>query len=163
MPAGEPSLRVDGRSPGGDQSHSQRQHREAMVGKTPPKGTNPRADVQQQQWDDAGWDQEHDEACRRAQRLLSGSDSRFYLLGDRARAFRRWPCRERWIRRLAVIIGSLLGIFAGCFGGLWWRLGAGPINLEMATPWLPPAPRERKGPPRTAVGGGGPKRPRGGR
>ena len=21
-------------------------------------------------------------------------------------------------------------IFAGCFGGLWWRLGAGPINLD---------------------------------
>ena len=23
-------------------------------------------------------------------------------------------------------------IFAGCFGGLWWRLGAGPINLDLS-------------------------------
>src|ERR1700719_1208266 len=154
MAAGEPSLRVDGRSPGGDQSHSQRQHREAMVGKTPPKGTNPRADVQQQQWDDAGWDQEHDEACRRAQRLLSRSNSRFYLLGDRARAFRRWLAGGRWIRRLAVIIASLLVIFAGCFGGLWWRLGAGPINLEMATPWLAAAIEENIGHGNTVEVGG---------
>src|ERR1700676_4468913 len=154
MPAGEPSLRVDGRSPGGDQSHSQRQHREAMVGKTPPKGTNPRADVQQPQWDDAGWDQEHDDACRRAQRLLSRSNSRFYLLGDRARAFRRWLAGERWIRRLAVIIASLLVIFAGCFGGLWWRLGAGPINLEMATPWLAAAIEENIGHGNTVEVGG---------
>src|ERR1700736_2123971 len=154
MPAGEPSLRVDGRSPGGDQSLNQRQHREAMVGKTPPKGTNPRADVQQQQWDDAGWDQEHDEACRRAQRLLSRSNSRFYLLGDRARAFRRWLAGERWVKRLAVIIGSLLVIFAGCFGGLWWRLGAGPINLEMATPWLAAAIEENIGHGNTVEVGG---------
>src|SRR5882724_3983893 len=154
MPAREPSLRVDGRSPGGDQSHNQRQHREAMVGKTPPKGTNPRADVQQPQWDDPGWDQEHDEACRRAQRLLSRSNSRFYLFSDRLRAFRRRLAGERWIRRLAVIITSLLVIFAGCFGGLWWRLGAGPINLEMATPWLAAAIEENIGHGNTVEVGG---------
>src|ERR1700732_1085145 len=154
MPAREPSLRVDGRSPGGYQSLNQRQHREAMVGKTPPKGTNPRADVQQPQWDDAGWDQEHDEACRRAQRLLSRANSRFYLLGDRLRAFRRRLAGERWIRRLAVIIASLLVIFAGCFGGLWWRLGAGPINLEMATPWLAAAIEENIGHGNTVEVGG---------
>src|SRR5882724_11152414 len=154
MPAREPSLRVDGRSPGGDQSHNQRQHREAMVGKTPPKGTNPRADVQQPQWDDPGWDQEHDEACRRAQRLLSRSNSRFYLFSDRLRAFRRRLAGERWIRRLAVIIASLLVIFAGCFGGLWWRLGAGPINLEMATPWLAAAIEENIGHGNTVEVGG---------
>src|SRR6202166_2611145 len=154
MPAREPSLRVDGRSPGGDQSHNQRQHREAMVGKTPPKGINPRADVQQPEWDDAGWDQEHDEACRRAQRLLSRSNSRLYLISDRARAFRRCLAGERWIRRLAVIIASLLVIFAGCFGGLWWRLGAGPINLEMATPWLAAAIEENIGHGNTVEVGG---------
>src|ERR1700732_1751423 len=154
MPAREPSLRVDGRSPGGYQSLNQRQHREAMVGKTPPKGTNPRADVQQPQWDDAGWDQEHDEACRRAQRLLSRANSRFYLLGDRLRAFRRRLAGERWIRRLAVIVASLLVIFAGCFGGLWWRLGAGPINLEMATPWLAAAIEENIGHGNTVEVGG---------
>ena len=126
-----------------------------MVGKTPPKGTNPRADVQQPQWDDAGWDQEHDEAaCRRAEWLLSRSNSRLYLLSDRARAFRRRLAGERWIKRLAIVIASLLAVFAGCFGGLWWRLGAGPINLEMATPWLAAAIEENIGHGNTVEVGG---------
>src|SRR6202047_1842283 len=155
MPAREPSLRVDGRGPDRDQSHRQRQHREAMVRNTSPQGTTPRADVQLPQWDDACWDHEHDEAaCRRAQRLLSKSNSRFYLLGDRLRAFRRRLAGERWIRRLAVIVASLLVIFAGCFGGLWWRLGAGPINLEMATPWLAAAIEENIGHGNTVEVGG---------
>ena len=64
MPAQERSLRVDGRGLGGDQSHNQRQHREAMARNTSPKGSNPRADVQPSQWDDADWDQDHDEAAR---------------------------------------------------------------------------------------------------
>src|SRR4029077_14766909 len=136
MPAREPSLRVDGRGPDGDQSRDHRQHREAMVSKAPPKGPNARADAGRPQWDDSNWDHEHDEACRRAQRLLSTSNSRLYVFLDRLRSFRRRLARERWIRRLAIVFGSLLLIFTGCFGGLWWRLGAGPINLDMATPWL---------------------------
>jgi len=125
-----------------------------MAKNTSPKGTNPSADVQLP--DDAGcWDQEHDEAARhRARRLLSRSNSRFYLLGDRLRAFRRWLAGERWIRRLAIAIASLLVIFVGCFGGLWWRLGAGPINLEMATPWLAAAIEENIGHGNTVEVGG---------
>jgi len=107
-----------------------------MVSKAPPKGPNARADAGRPQWDDSNWDHEHDEACRRAQRLLSTSNSRLYVFLDRLRSFRRRLARERWIRRLAIVFGSLLLIFTGCFGGLWWRLGAGPINLDMATPWL---------------------------
>ena len=137
MPARERSLRVDGRDLDGDRSDNQRQHREAMARNTSPQGSNPRADVQLSQWDDAGWDQEHDEAAgHRARRLLSRSNSRFHRFSDRLEALRRWVAGERWIKRLAVVIGVLLLIFAGCFGGLWWRLGAGPINLEMVTPWL---------------------------
>ena len=45
-------------------------------------------------------------------------------------------------------------IFAGCFGGLWWRLGAGPINLEMATPWLAAAIEENIGHGNTVEVGG---------
>ena len=107
-----------------------------MVSKTPPKKPKPRADAGQPRWDDSNWDHEHDEACRRAQRLLSTSNSRLYVFGDRLRSFRRWLVRERWVRRLAIALASLLVIFAGCFGGLWWRLGAGPINLDIVTPWL---------------------------
>jgi hypothetical protein len=155
MPARERSLRVDGRALGGDQSDNQRQHREAMARKTSPKGSNPRADVQLSQWDDAGWDQEHDEAAgHRARRLLSRSNSRFHLFGDRLGAIRRWLAAERWVKRLAIVIGVLAVIFAGCFGALWWRLGAGPINLEMATPWLAKAIEENIGHDNTVEVGG---------
>ena len=116
-----------------------------MVSSTPPKGSKPRADAGQPQWNDSHWDHEHDEACRRAQRLLSTSNSRFHVFIDRPRSFWRRLVRERWVRRLAIVLGALLLIFTGCFGGLWWRLGAGPINLDMATPWLASAIEENIG------------------
>jgi hypothetical protein len=126
-----------------------------MVRNTSPQGSNPRADVELSQWDDADWDQEHDEAAgRRARRLLSKSNSRLYRLGDRLGAVRHWLASERWVRRLAIVIAALLVIFAGCFGGLWWRLGAGPINLEMATPWLAAAIAENIGHGNTVEVGG---------
>ena len=69
-------------------------------------------------------------------------------------ALRRWLAGERWVKRLAVVIAALMVIFAGCFGGLWWRLGAGPINLEMATPWLAAAIEENIGHGNTVEMGG---------
>jgi Protein of unknown function len=155
MPAQERSLLIDGRRLGGDQSNNQRQHREAMASNTSPKGSNPRADVQPSQWDGAAWDQDHDEAAgRRARRLLSKSNSGLHRFGDRLGALRRWLASERWVRRLAVVIAALMVIFAGCFGGLWWRLGAGPINLEMATPWLAAAIEDNIGHGNTVEVGG---------
>jgi hypothetical protein len=88
------------------------------------------SDVSSASWDDADWDQEA--ARRRARRLLSGSNSR----AGKAPVFRRWFGGGRWIKRVASVVVSLILIFAGCFGALWLRLGAGPINLDMATPWL---------------------------
>src|SRR3982075_3803042 len=155
MPAQERSTRVDGPGLGGDQSYNQRQHREAMAKNTSPQGSNPRDDVQPSHWDDADWDQDHDEAAgNRARRLLSESNSGFHRLGDHLGALRGWLARERWIKRLAVVIAVLMVIFAGCFGGLWWRLGAGPINLEMATPWLAAAIEENIGHGNTVEVGG---------
>src|SRR5882762_10008847 len=155
MPAQERSLGVDERPVGGDQSHTQRRHREAMLGNTPPKGSSPRADAQLSQWDDADWDQDHDEAaCNRARRLLSRSNSGFHRLGDHFGGFRRWLAGERWVKRLAVVSAVLMIIFAVCFGGLWWRLGAGPINLEMATPWLAAAIEDNIGHGNTVEVGG---------
>src|ERR1700716_2923113 len=155
MPTQERSLRVDGRGLGGDQSHHQRQHREAMARNTSPQESNPRADVQPSHWDDADWDQDHDEAAgHRARRLLSGSNSGFHRLGDHLGARRRWLASERWVNRIAVVIAVVMVIFAGCFGGLWWRLGAGPINLEMATPWLAAAIEENIGHGNTVEVGG---------
>src|SRR5712672_1645512 len=143
MPAQKRPLGVGGRGLGGDQSYNQRPHREAMARNTSPKGPRQRANVQPSKWDDAGWDQDHDEAAgHRARRLLSNPRSRFHRLGDYAAALRRWFATERWVKRLAVVIAVLMVIFTVCFGGLWWRLGAGPINLEMATPWLAAAIEE---------------------
>jgi hypothetical protein len=155
MPAPERSLRVDERSNDGDQSYTQRRHREAMLGNKPPKGSSPRADAQLSQWDDADWDQDHDEAAgHRARRLLSRSNSGFHRLGDRFGGFRRWLAGERWVKRLVVVMAVLMVIFAVCFGGLWWRLGAGPITLEMATPWLAAAIEENIGHGNTVEVGG---------
>ena len=146
MLAQERSIRVDARH-GGDQSYNQGQHREAMARNTSPKESRPRADdVRLSQWDDADWDQDHDEAAgHRARRLLSRSNSGLHRLGDLFAAVRRWLAGQRWVKRLAIVIAALVVIFAGCFGALWWRLGAGPINLEMATPWLATAIEENIG------------------
>jgi Protein of unknown function len=155
MPAQKRSSDVGGRGLGGDQSYNQRPHREAMARKTSPKGPRPRANAQPSQWDDAGWDQDHDEAAGyRARRLLSNPRSRFHRLGDYAGRLRRWFATERWVKRLAVVIAVLMVIFTVCFGGLWWRLGAGPINLEMATPWLAAAIEENIGHGNTVEVGG---------
>src|SRR6202035_1666384 len=87
-------------------------------------------------------------------RLLSRSNSGFHRVGDRLGALRRWLAGERWVRRLAVVIAVLMVICAVCFGGLWWRLGAGPINLEMATPWLAAAIEDNIGHGNTVEVGG---------
>ena len=135
MPAQERSIPIERRVHDGDQP--QRQHREAMARNTSPKGSNPRAEAQVPHWDDAaGWDEENDEAARsRARRLLSRRSSGFDRFGGRFAALRRMT-GGRWFKRLGVVIAVMAAIFVACFGGLWWRLGAGPIDLDMATPWL---------------------------
>src|SRR5947199_695281 len=155
MPAQERPLAVDGQGLGREQTYNQRQHREAMARNTSPHGSNPPADVPPSHWDDADWDRDHDEAAgHHARRLLSGSNSLFHRLGDYLTALRRWLAGERWVRRLAVVIAALMVMFGGCFGALWWRLGAGPINLEMATPWLAAAIEENIGHGNTVEVGG---------
>src|SRR3984957_3118044 len=108
-----------------------------MVKKRPTQDPSPPLNVRQQ-WDGADdVHAEHDEAAgRRARRLLSRSNSQVYLFTDRLGSLRRRLTGGRWFWRIAIVCVSLFVIFAGCFGGLWWRLGAGPINLDMATPWL---------------------------
>jgi len=159
MPTQERSIKIDGRAGGGDQP--QRRHREAMARNNSPQGrqphgSNPRAEAEIPQWDDeAGWDHDQDEAAgHRARKLLSRSNSGFHRIGDNFSALTRWVSGERWVKRLAVVIGVLAVIFTACFGGLWWRLGAGPINLDMATPWLAAAIEENIGHGNTVEVGG---------
>src|SRR5919204_1814934 len=120
MPAQGRSPPVDGRGQGidraADQSHGERRSRQ------PSSQVNYKP-AASQQWDEACWDHEHDEAAgHRARRLLSRSNSRVHRIGDRISALQRWLTGERWVRRLAVVIAVLVVIFAGCFGALWWRL-----------------------------------------
>lgn len=126
-----------------------------MVGQKSTQNPGPSIDAQAQQWDGADWHGEHDEAARRrARRLLSRSNSRFYLVTDRVGSLRRRLTGGRWFWRIAIVFVSLFVIFAGCFGGLWWRLGAGPINLDMATPWLAAAIADNIGHGNTVEVGG---------
>jgi hypothetical protein len=126
-----------------------------MARKTPTPISHPSDDDSVSQWDSHDWDPAHDEmVSRRARRLLSRSDSRFHRFGDRFGRFKAWLAGERWIKRLAIILVVLMAIFAGGFGALWWRLGAGPVNLDMVTPWLAAAIEENIGHDNTVEIGG---------
>ncbi len=108
-----------------------------------------------QEWDDADWDPDQEAAAgHRARRLLSRSGSSFHRFGDGFGALRRWLGGGRWLKRVAVVLGALVLIFVGCFGALWWRLGAGPINLDIATPWLAAAIEDNIGHGNTVEVGG---------
>ena len=167
---------IDGRALGGEPTRNQRQHREAMARNSSPQGPQaggshagpypasrqgqpsqprPRAESQAPQWHDDEWDHDHDEAAgHRARKLLSRPGLGIHRIGDRAGALRRWMSGERWVKRLAIAIAALAVIFMGCFGALWWRLGAGPINLDVATPWLASAIEENIGHGNTVEVGG---------
>ncbi len=52
---------------------------------------------------------------------------------------------QKWIRRSAIGIGVLCFLVAAGFLALWWRLSSGPIQLDIATPWLASAIEENFG------------------
>ncbi|WFU68839.1 DUF3971 domain-containing protein [Bradyrhizobium sp. CB2312] len=154
------SIPVDGCGPGGAQSYDGRLYREAMARNTSPQDHNRDFDrrggyQEPPEWDEADWDQdqEEEEAGHRARRLLSRSSSRFRF-GDSFSSVRRALPSGRWLRRIAVVVGTLFVVFVGCFGALWWRLGAGPINLDIATPWLAAAIEDNIGHGNTVEVGG---------
>jgi hypothetical protein len=158
MPAQERSPPGDGRSQSADQPAGERRYRETMNRNPTPQAQHRKAASSSEalEWDASAWDHdEHDEAAgHRARRLLSRPSSGIHRIGDRFSAMRRWLTGERWVRRVAVVIFALAVIFAGCFGSLWWRLGAGPINLDIATPWLASAIEENIGNGNTVEVGG---------
>jgi Protein of unknown function len=118
-------------------------------------GSESYADGQNRAWEDADWSSEHDAAAgHRARRLLSRSNPSLSRFVDRFSALRRWVAGERWVKRLAVVLAALLVIFTTSFGVLWWRLGAGPINLDMVTPWLAAAIQDSIGHGNTVEVGG---------
>ncbi|WGD56658.1 DUF3971 domain-containing protein [Bradyrhizobium sp. CB1650] len=160
MPAKGTSIPVDGCGPGRAQSYDGRLYREAMARNTSPqdhyRDYDRRGGGQEPlEWDEADWDPDQEEAAgHRARRLLSRSNSGFHRFGDGFGSFRQWLAADRWLKRLAVVVGALVVIFVGCFGALWWRLGAGPINLDIATPWLAAAIEDNIGNGNTVEVGG---------
>lgn len=92
------------------------------------------------------WLHDHDEAaCDRARRLLSRTSSPLHRLGDRLARLRREIGARAWLRRVLATSGALALVGLLGFGVLWWRLGAGPIGLDVATPWLAAAIEENFG------------------
>ena len=49
------------------------------------------------------------------------------------------------LRKLAIVGGTLASIAAIAMVALWWRLSSGPIELDLATPWLTAAIKENFG------------------
>jgi hypothetical protein len=114
-----------------------------------------RADGDTRAWEQAEWTADQDDAAgHHARRLLSRSNSRLDRLVDGLSALRQWVAGERWVKRLGVVLGALSLIFTIAFGALWWRLGAGPINLDLVTPWLAAAIEDNIGHGNTVEVGG---------
>lgn len=62
--------------------------------------------------------------------------------------------RHRWFRRSVWTLGSLVGLTVVLLLGFWWRLGSGPIELDLATPWLASAIEENFGTKHSVTVGG---------
>src|SRR5581483_12002729 len=159
-PQGRPRS-VDGRDRSDDAAQDERRLRDAVARQSQAQATRQQASYQayepheQAEWDEAEWDGDHDEAAGyRARRLLSRSSSGIHRIGDRLAGLQRWLASERWVRRLAIVAAALALIFGVSFFGLWWRLGAGPINLDMVTPWLAAAIEDNIGHGNTVEIGG---------
>jgi hypothetical protein len=80
---------------------------------------------------------------RRAMTARSASRSRAKRkYGGKAGAF---TARRPYVRRLAIGAGVTAGLIFIAGAALWWRLGSGPLSLDIVTPWLTAAVEERLG------------------
>ena len=61
---------------------------------------------------------------------------------SRLMGLRLWGPR---VRKFVIIGGSLCGFVLVAMVALWWRLSSGPIELDIATPWLTAAIKENFG------------------
>src|ERR1700716_1021669 len=80
-------------------------------------------------------------ATRRQYRVRPAS-SRFSCPVSRLMGLRLWGPR---LRKFVVIGGSLCGLVLVAMVALMWRLSSGPIELDVATPWLTAAIKENCG------------------
>lgn len=127
-----------------------------MPNSKPPQSSAAKSADRQTQWDDAAWD---DECCHRAQKLLQRRGARLHRIGEGLGAFAsRWSglswINAPWVKRLSLALAGLAVVFVFGFGALWLRLGAGPVNLDIVTPWLASAIEQNLGNDHTVEVGG---------
>lgn len=150
LPTGRP-LKIDSPKPGNDRPIHL--HREAMPNSEPQKASKAKT-ADDHQWDGCGWDHHDEAASEHARTLLKRPTIGIHHVTDRFHGMRglvhRWP----WLARTTIIFAALGVISAAAFGGLWLRLGAGPINLNIVTPWLASAIEENLGKDHTVEVGG---------
>ena len=128
-----------------------------MARTKPPQALHSPTGAEASDWKDPEWDHHDEAASVRARKLLGKRGARIpsvHGFGDRLLGVVSWVRGERWLRRVVVGIIVVFGVFGAGFGGLWLRLGAGPINLDMATPWLAAAIEENIGRDHTVEVGG---------
>lgn len=154
MPPQERILR-DGAHPSREEpAPDARVQREAMAKHPTPDQSDPHAgqDSNDPHWHDGHWDHEHEEDARhRARKLLKRRNLGLDRIDD-------WPSRRAsgspWLKRTLLTIAVVGAVLIASFAGLWLRLGVGPINLDMVTPWLADAIEENIGQGNTVEIGG---------
>jgi hypothetical protein len=125
-----------------------------MPDSDPKKASQTRATERHLRWDDIAWCHDDEVASNQARKLLKRRGFGLHRTRDRIRAFNRRMFAQSWVRRTAMVVAGLALLFLVGFGGLWLRLGAGPINLDIATPWLASAIEENLGHDHTVEVGG---------
>jgi hypothetical protein len=122
-----------------------------MPDSKPRKPAHARAAQEHHHWDDAAWD---DERCQQARKLLKRRRIGFHPITDRLSRLSHRLFGTPWVRHLTLTLAGLAVVAAIAFGSLWLRLGAGPINLDIFTPWLASAIEENLGRDHTVEVGG---------
>ncbi|HEY0234083.1 MAG TPA: DUF3971 domain-containing protein, partial [Afipia sp.] len=102
-------------------------------------------------WDDASWE---DECRHKARKLLKHRAIGLHQLGDRIAVFNQRLFGATWLRRTVLTLVALIVVSGIGFVGLWLRLGAGPINLDIITPILASAIEQNVGRDHTVEVGG---------
>jgi len=155
MPPHERSFDADARATAAGAPPVRRSPEGVTGSKVPPARRAP-TNHETSAWDEAAWHTEDDRAASdRAKQLLKRrSGSLLGRFGDRMRALPHGVLGSRWVKATAMGASALLLVFVTGFAVLWWRLGTGPINLDVVTPWLVRAIEDNLGSEHTVEVGG---------
>ncbi|MGO9357096.1 MAG: DUF3971 domain-containing protein [Xanthobacteraceae bacterium] len=128
---------------------------EPMAGPEVPRARSASTD-HHPEWDESAWHSEDARAASDRARLLlkRRTGTLFSRFGERMRALQHGVLGSRWVRFGVTTAVALLLVFFSGFAVLWWRLGTGPINLDVITPWLVRAIEDNLGSDHTVEVGG---------